>query len=33
VKRIFFKLEVNTRAQAVSRAGTQGLLRTGKSWS
>jgi ATP/maltotriose-dependent transcriptional regulator MalT len=33
VKRIFFKLEVNTRAEAVSRAGTQGLLRTGKSWS
>ncbi|MDP9009855.1 MAG: LuxR C-terminal-related transcriptional regulator [Pseudomonadota bacterium] len=33
VKRIFFKLEVNTRAEAVSRAGTQGLLRTGKSWT
>ena len=33
VKRIFIKLEVNTRAEAVSRAGTQGLLRTGKSWA
>jgi DNA-binding NarL/FixJ family response regulator len=33
VKRIFIKLEVNTRAEAVSRAGTQGLLRTGKSWT
>src|ERR1700733_11075262 len=33
VKRIFFKLEVNTRAEAVSRAGTQGLFGTGKSWS
>ena len=33
VKRIFMKLEVKTRAEAVSRAGTQGLLRTGKSWT
>jgi LuxR family maltose regulon positive regulatory protein len=33
VKRIFIKLEVNTRAEAVSRAGTQGLLRTEKSWT
>jgi ATP/maltotriose-dependent transcriptional regulator MalT len=33
VKRIFIKLEVKTRAEAVSRAGTQGLLRTGKSWT
>jgi ATP/maltotriose-dependent transcriptional regulator MalT len=33
VKRIFIKLEVNTRAEAVSRAGTQGLLRTGKCWT
>jgi ATP/maltotriose-dependent transcriptional regulator MalT len=33
VKRIFIKLEVSTRAEAVSRAGTQGLLRTGKSWA
>jgi len=31
VKRIFIKLEVKTRAEAVSRAGTQGLLRTGSS--
>jgi ATP/maltotriose-dependent transcriptional regulator MalT len=30
VKKIFIKLAVNTRAEAVSRAGTQGLLRTGK---
>jgi LuxR family maltose regulon positive regulatory protein len=33
VKRIFIKLEVKTRAEAVSRAGTQGLLRTGKFWT
>jgi DNA-binding NarL/FixJ family response regulator len=33
VKRIFFKLEVKTRAEAVSRAGTHGLFRTGKSWT
>jgi ATP/maltotriose-dependent transcriptional regulator MalT len=33
VKRIFVKLEVKTRAEAVSQAGTQGLLRTGKSWA
>jgi len=33
LKRIFSKLEVKTRAEAVSRAGTQGLLRTGKSWT
>jgi LuxR family transcriptional regulator, maltose regulon positive regulatory protein len=33
VKRIFFKLEVKTRAEAVSRAGTQGLFRTRKSWT
>src|ERR1700723_245665 len=31
VKRIFIKLEVKTRAEALSRAGTQGLLRTGSS--
>jgi ATP/maltotriose-dependent transcriptional regulator MalT len=34
VKRIFVKLAVKTRAEAVSRAGTQGLLlRSGKSWT
>lgn len=33
VKRIFIKLEVKTRAEAVSRAGAQGLLRTEKSWT
>jgi ATP/maltotriose-dependent transcriptional regulator MalT len=35
VKRIFIKLEVKTRAEAVSRAGAQGPLplRTGKSWT
>jgi len=33
VKRIFIQLEVKTRAEAVFRAGTQGLLRTGKSWT
>jgi len=33
VKRIFIKLEVNTRAEAVSQAGTQGLLRGGKYWT
>jgi ATP/maltotriose-dependent transcriptional regulator MalT len=31
VRRIFMKLDVKTRAEAVSRAGTQGLLRTDKS--
>jgi len=33
VKRIFCKLKVNTRAEAVWSAGTQGLFRTGKSWT
>jgi LuxR family maltose regulon positive regulatory protein len=33
VKRIFIKLEVKTRAEAVSRAGTRGLLRSGKVWT
>jgi iron complex outermembrane recepter protein len=32
VKRIFLKLEVKNRAQAVSRAGAQGQIRTGGSW-
>jgi LuxR family maltose regulon positive regulatory protein len=32
VKRIFFKLEVKNRAQAVSRAGAQGQIQTGGSW-
>ncbi|MDB6045500.1 MAG: Regulatory LuxR family protein [Gammaproteobacteria bacterium] len=32
VKRIFLKLEVKTRAQAVARAGAQGHIQTGGSW-